>query len=178
MAQRRHRCNPKVKQARTEHGPHLVASRCPSYHGRMSGSGAAGNLDTDGFGDPEDEAEGSSLPLLAVGAATPLLVFMLAAAVLFGIRLPARGAGVAQPAHPTVVISLQAQRLPPTPTPFVLRPHAPPILSVVVPLAGSAEADVATLPACVALRTGRAPNGGRLGDGLLDLIAHAHPECP
>jgi hypothetical protein len=144
----------------------------------MSGSGTSGDLDTDGFGEPGDEPEGSSLPLLVVGAATPLLVFMLAAGVLFGIRLPGNGAGVAQPAHPTVVISLQAQRLPPTPPPFVWRPHAPPILSVVVPLPGSAEADVATLPACVALRTGRAPNGGRLGDGLLDLIAHAHPECP
>jgi len=143
----------------------------------MSGSGTSVDLDTD-FGGPEEEAEGSSLLLLLVGAATPLLVIMLATAVLFGIRLPARGTGIAQAAQPTVVISIQAQRLPPTATPFVLRPHAPPILSVVVPQPGSAETDVATLPACVALRTGRAPNGGRLGDGLLDLIACAHPECP
>ena len=105
-------------------------------------------------------------------------MIMVVTAVLFGIRLPVNGAGIAQVAQPTVVISIQAQRLPPTATPFVLRPHAPPILSVVVPRTGSAEADIAALPAWVALRTGRAPNGGRLGDGLLDLIACAHPECP
>jgi hypothetical protein len=108
----------------------------------MSGSGTSVDLDTD-FGGPEEEAEGSSLLWRLVGAATPLLVIMLATAVLFGIRLPARGTGIAQAAQPTVVISIQSQRLPPTATPFVLRPHAPPILSVVVPQPGSAEADVA-----------------------------------
>jgi len=73
----------------------------------MSGSGTSVDLDTHGFGDPEEQAEGSSLILLLVGAATPLLVIMLATAVLFGIRLPARGTGIAQAAQPTVVISIQ-----------------------------------------------------------------------
>src|SRR5436305_4388555 len=80
-------------------------------------------------GDAPETEEPARPALLAAGLAAPLLLLVLAAAVLLGLPLPQRGSGRAasRPAPAIVIASTPAPSLPvlPAATPFVLRPPAP-----------------------------------------------------
>lgn len=134
-----------------------------------------------------DDGEGMAPWLVAASVAATTMLLLLAVAVLLGLPLPRRSAGASR-AGAVPVISAPREvaspplpvltAVPPTPAPFVLRPPAPLIDRSASPVPGSDAAAIAGTPACVTLRTGQGRDGFWLGDGLLDLIARAHPECP
>lgn len=124
--------------------------------------------------------------LVAASTAAGALLLLLAAVVLLGLPLPHRSSGAGHAAAVPVIGAPRDQAATPLPLltavpiepPFVLRPPAP-LVDLTVPVVpGSEAATIAATPACVVLRTERGPSGFFLGDGLLDMIARAHPECP
>ncbi|MHB8576791.1 MAG: hypothetical protein ACYDCQ_15830 [Dehalococcoidia bacterium] len=114
----------------------------------------------------------------------PVTALLVAAGVLFGSGLPssggrssAAGTTAGLTATASAVVAEPSQPPTPAPTPFVLRPTTI-IDTSSTPVPGSAAAQAALTPPCIALQTGHAPNGDIIRDGIYQMLGRQHPECP